>query len=99
MSKTNFFGSFGPQFGLEIGGPGPRGPSPGSATAAVSYYNIGNAQLKLGDYTSALQSHQRALEIRRKTLGENHPDTAASYDNIGCTQHVFGDYTSALQSH
>ena len=49
--------------------------TPGSATAAVSYYNIGNAQLKLGDYTSALQSIQRALETRRKTLGENHPDS------------------------
>ena len=27
-----FFGPFGPQFGLEIRGAGPPGPSPGSAT-------------------------------------------------------------------
>ena len=53
----------------------------------------------MGDYTSALQSHQRALEICRKTLGENHPGTAASYNNIGSTQKALGDYTSALQSH
>ena len=46
----------------------------------------------------ALQSFQRAVEIRRKTLGENHPGTAVCYNNIGYTQQAIGDFTSALQS-
>ena len=65
----------------------------------ASYDNIGNTQQELGDYASALQSHQRALEIRLKTLGENHSDTVASYDNIGNVQQVLEEYNSALQSH
>ena len=56
-------------------------------------------QRDLGDYISALQSHQRALRVRLEVLGENHPYTACSYNNIGVTQHQLGDYTSALQSH
>ena len=47
---------------------------------------------------SALQSHQRALEIRVKVLGKEHPDTAQSYFNLGITQHASGDFLSALQS-
>ena len=31
------FPPFGPQFGLKIGGPGPSGPPPGSATASVNH--------------------------------------------------------------
>ena len=37
--------------------------------------------------------------MRRKTLGENHPDTATSYNNIGNAQSKLGDDSSALQSH
>ena len=65
----------------------------------ASYDNIGNTQQELGDYASALQSHQRALEISLKALGENRPDTAGSYNNIRCTQQALGDHTSDLQSH
>ena len=46
----------------------------------------------------ALQSHQRALDIRVKLLGEEHPDTAESYFNLGVTQHALGNLSSALQS-
>ena len=62
------------------------------------YNNIGLVQQKLQDYTSALQSHQRALEIFRKTLGDNNPVTAAEYCNVANTQRKLGDYTSAIQS-
>ena len=54
--------------------------------------------LKLGDFTSALQSHQRALDIRIKLLGEQHSGTARSYHSLGVTQHELGDFTSARQS-
>ena len=65
---------------------------------AQSYYSLGITQHKLGNYTSALQSHQRALDIRRKLLGEEHSDTAQSYYSLGITQYNLGHYTSALQS-
>ena len=39
QSPKKFFQPFGPQFGLKIrGAPGPPGPSPGSATAMLSFY-------------------------------------------------------------
>ena len=53
----------------------------------------------MGDFTSALQSHQRALAIRIKLFGEEHKSTADSYSQLGVTQHKMGDFTSALQSH
>ena len=54
---------------------------------------------ELGDYKTALQSHQRALAIRTKLFGEDHASTADSYHSLGVTQHELGDYKSALQSH
>ena len=47
---------------------------------------------------SALQSDQRALDIRVKLFGEEHPDTAQSYVNLGVTQHALGNFSSTLQS-
>ena len=47
---------------------------------------------------SALQCHQRALDIRVILFGEEHPDTAQSYVNLGVTQHALGNFSSALQS-
>ena len=42
---------------------------------AASYNNIDNKK--------ALEYHELSLNIRKKILGEEHPDTAASYNNIG----------------
>ena len=50
----------------------------------------------LRDYTSATESHKRALNIRQKVLGEDHEKTA---DNLGITQIELGDRTSASDSH
>ena len=50
------------------------------------------------DYTSALQSQQRALAIRIKLFGEEHESTADSYRTLGVTEAIMHDYTSALQS-
>ena len=48
--------------------------------------------------SSALQSKQRALDIRVKLFGEEHPDTAQSYFNLGVIQHTLGNFLSALES-
>ena len=47
----------------------------------------------MGDFTSALQSDQRALAIRIKLFGEEHESTADSYRELGVTQHNMGDFT------
>ena len=52
--------------------------------------------MPLGYFSSALQSYQRALDIRVKLFGEEHPDTAESYFSLGVTQHAPGDLLSAL---
>ena len=52
----------------------------------------------LHKYSSALQSSQCALEIRRKLFGEEHSSTADSYHTLGITQHKLGDFSSSLQS-
>ena len=39
----------------------------------------------------------KSLQIKFKTLGENHPDTAASYNNIGSSYDNKGDYDKALE--
>ena len=49
------------------------------AQTAHSYHSLGTTQYQLGDYTSALQSHQQALDVRRKLFGEENGDTADSY--------------------
>ena len=66
---------------------------------AVSWYQLGCAQVKLEDYQDALHSHKEALTIRHKLFGEQHVDTAASWCQLGCTQLKLEDYQDALQSH
>ena len=64
-----------------------------------SYRELGVTQSQMHDYTSALQSHQRALAIHIKAFGEEHERNADSYFMLGAAQYQMHDYTSALQSH
>ena len=65
---------------------------------AKIYADHGITQHNKGDFTSALQFAQRALDIRRQLFGEEHSSTADSYHSLGVTQHKLGDITSALRS-
>ena len=60
-----------------------------SATAS-KYYQDGN-------YPKALEFHTKALNIREKVLGKDHPDTANSYNNIGLVYSNMGNYSKALE--
>ena len=51
----------------------------------------------LKEYTSAIESHKRALNIRQKVLGEDDENTADSYNELGRTQYMLKDYTSAIE--
>ena len=66
---------------------------------AESYHWLGLTQYMLSDYSSATESHKRALKIRQTVLGENHDDTADSYHYLGRTQYKLSDYSSATESH
>ncbi|XP_068752729.1 LOW QUALITY PROTEIN: uncharacterized protein [Montipora capricornis] len=70
----------------------------GNAYLAHSYHSLGVTQHLLGDFTSAVQSMQQALDLRIKLFGEDHTSVAKSYHSLGVTQHSLGDFTSALQS-
>ena len=50
----------------------------------------------MGAYDQALPLYQRALAIRKKSLGPEHPDTANSLNNLALLYQVMGDYEQAL---
>ena len=65
---------------------------------ADSSHELGLTQYMLKDYTSATESHKRALNIRQEVLVEDHEKTADSYFNLGATQYILSDHTSATES-
>ena len=50
---------------------------------AASYNNIGMVYDSQGKYEEALEVYQKALEIRTRVFGSDHPDVANSYLGIG----------------
>ena len=48
-----------------------------------------------GDYARAEPLYRQALEIRKKALGENHPDYATSLNNLAALYQAQGDYARA----
>jgi tetratricopeptide (TPR) repeat protein len=50
-----------------------------------------------GDYQRALEWYHKALAIREKTSGKEHPDTAATYGNIAVIYYAQGDYPRVLK--
>jgi len=49
----------------------------------------------MGDLAAARPYLERALAIREKALGPDHPDTAQSLNNLGTLAYVEGDLLSA----
>ncbi|CAF4988233.1 unnamed protein product, partial [Rotaria sp. Silwood1] len=66
-----------------------------------SDYNLqlGTVYNNMGEYSQALSSYERSLEIQKIALPLNHPDLAASYSNIGMVYHKMGEYSKALSSY
>jgi tetratricopeptide (TPR) repeat protein len=63
------------------------------------YYYLGWIKDDQGKHTEAITYYEKSLEIRQKTLSENHPDLANSYNNIGNVYRNMGEYSKALSSH
>ena len=58
-----------------------------SATAAILQ--------RLGEYAAARPLYERALAIRERTLGPDHPDTATSLNNLALLLYQQGEYAAA----
>ena len=46
----------------------------------------------MGDYAKAEPLYRHSLEIKKRALGENHPDYANSLNNLGALYKAMGDY-------
>ena len=59
---------------------------------SLAYYNG-----KIGNYTEAIRLGTQAMEIRRKVLGEEHPDYASSLGGLASYNSSIGNYTEAIR--
>ena len=65
-----------------------------------NYLNqLGQVYYYSGEYSKALSSFERSLEIRKVALPPNHPDLAKSYWGIGLVYSNMGEYSKALSSY
>jgi len=63
---------------------------------AISYFGMGEAYRKKGDFDQAQICFEKALANREKTLGVNHPDTARNYGGLGYLAFLRNDYELSL---
>ena len=61
------------------------------------YYFLGCGFDESADYSQSLEYYNKALTIREKVLGKEHPDTARIYNNIAVVYDHKGDYDRALE--
>ena len=57
---------------------------------------LGHVYDNMGEYSKALSSYERSLEITKVALPSNHPDLATSYNNIGMVYYNMGEYSKAV---
>ncbi len=62
---------------------------------ATSYNNLAELYRTQGRYEKAEPYYDKALEIRRRVLGEDHPSTATSYNNLALLYKTQGRYEEA----
>ncbi|MBT6516593.1 MAG: tetratricopeptide repeat protein, partial [Candidatus Marinimicrobia bacterium] len=55
------------------------------------YYNLGIAYNNQGNYTKAIESYKKAIELK--------PDYALAYNNLGIAYNNQGNYTKAIESY
>ena len=79
----------------EGAGDPPQGPGRGPPRHGHQLQQRGRQPERQGKYAEAEPLYQKALAIRRKVLGEDHPDTAASYNNVASNLNAQGKYAEA----
>ena len=68
-----------------------------SEEVAQLYHFMGFGFKELADYPQSLKYSYKALVIRERVLGTEHPDTVVSYNNIGGVYSAQGNYVLALE--
>lgn len=69
-----------------------------TADSATCLNSMGEVHNKKVEYDKAIENYNRALEIRLKIFGEEHPDTATTYNDIGSVYNSKGDYAKAFDN-
>lgn len=71
----------------------------GKLMLGSSYGDLGLSLTKQGKYADALKQYEKALEIRKQTLGEVHIRVARTYNNIGFLHDKLGDFQEAIENY
>ena len=66
-------------------------------TASHIFNNLANINYHQGDYEKAFRYYEKALVIRERVLGADHPDIAAIYNNMAVVYSEQGDFKKALR--
>ena len=64
---------------------------------AASFINIGAVYAGKGDLENALVQYQKALEIRTRVFGSDHPDVATSYQNLAAVYQRQGNHVQTKE--
>ena len=76
-----------------------EGARRGASRHAAEYERSGGDVRHLGRSNEAVQVHEACLEIRKRVLGEEHPDTLQSMNNLAVTYDRLGRSNEAVQVH
>ena len=77
------------------GDPPPTAHRRTTPTPPNSYNNVAYNLNAQGKYAQAQPLYEKALEIRRRLLTDDHPDTANSYNNVAANLNAQGKYAQA----
>lgn len=66
-------------------------------SVSVLLNNMAGVYQEQGDYEKALEYYDKALDVRERTLGNDHPYTATTYNNMAGVYKEQGDYEKALE--
>ncbi|CAF4972402.1 unnamed protein product, partial [Rotaria magnacalcarata] len=64
---------------------------------AHNYHMLGMLKFEQGEYKEAALFYEKSLEVKRKTLPQDHSSLATTYSNIGGLYGTIGDYSKALE--
>ena len=66
---------------------------------ARSYNGLGSVYYSQSNYLKAIEYYEKALAIKLKALGAEHPDVAVSYNNLGSVYDSQGNNPKAIEYH
>jgi tetratricopeptide (TPR) repeat protein len=67
-----------------------------SESVLIELFRLIETFCQEGRLAEALSEAQRAMDLARSQLGEDHPDYATSLDNLANVHSVMGDHAAAL---